>query len=86
MCREKGDNIVTSYYYLNQAINLKSTEEYKSYLRKKLAECILQVSEVHQTAYAKAMSDVYFDEAKEMIVALDDTDRKFDLEFEVARK
>ena len=82
---KRGD-IMTSYYYLNQAIKMNSTEEYKSYLGEKLAECILQASEVQQTACAKAMSDVYFDEVKKMIAALDDTDRKLDLEFEVARK
>ena len=84
--QRKRHNIMTSHYYLNQAIKLESTEEYKSYLREKLAECILQASEIQQTACAKAISDVYFDEAKKLIEALDDTDRKFDLEFEVARK
>ena len=82
----KRGNIMTSYYYLKQAIKLESTEEYKSRLEEKLAECILQASEVQQIPFAKAMSDVYFDEAKKLIADLDDTDRKFDLELEVARK
>ena len=84
--QRKRGHIMTSCHYLNQAIKLESTDEYKSYLREELAECTLQASEVQQTPCANAMSDVYFDEAKKMIAALDDTDRKFDLEFEVARK
>ena len=84
--QRKRGHIMTSCHYLNQAIKLESTDEYKSYLREELAECTLQASDVQQTPCAKAMSDVYFDEAKERIADLDDTERKFDLELEVARK
>ena len=84
--QRKRGNIMTSYYYLKQANKLESTAEYKSHLEEKLAECILEASEVQQIACAKAMSDVYFDKAKKMIAALNDTDQKFDLEFEVARR
>ena len=80
--QRKRGNVMTSCYYLNQALKLESTGEFNRELERQRAECILQASEVQQPVCAQEMSHVYLDEAKEMIAALDDTEQKCNLEFE----
>ena len=84
----KRGNIITSCFYLEEAVKLndpETSEEYESHLKENLAECMLHASQLVQPPYTQAMTQSYFDKAKELIAALGESERKYELEFDVAQ-
>ena len=85
--QRKRGNIMTACYYLKKAVELNEpgvSNEYKRQLREKLARYILESSQKQQPNCTQVMCQVYFDEAKQEIAALGNTNRKYDLECEAA--
>ena len=84
----KRGNIITSCFYLEKAVKLNDPEtsgEYERHLKENLAKRMLHASQLVQPPYTQAMTQIYFDEAKKMIAALAEAERKYELEFDVAQ-
>ena len=84
----KRGNIITSCFYLEKAVKLNDPEtsgEYERHLKENLAKRLLHASQLVQPPYTQAMTQIYFDEAKKMIAALAEAERKYELEFDVAQ-
>ena len=84
----KRGNIITSCFYLEEAVKLndpETSEEYERHLKENLAECMLCASQLKLSPYTQAMTQIYFDKAKSVIADLAESERKYELQFDVAQ-